>query len=120
MREDGALGNAGRAARVLQEGDVGVVDLMGGEAVAAAISSASLKPTAFGSEYSGTIFFTLRTTKLTSVRLKNGKRSPTAVVMMCSHFVPGRAFWSVLAKFSMMMIAFASESRSVPLTSREV
>lgn len=84
------------------------------------ISSASLKPTAFGSEYSGTIFFTLRTTKLTSVRLKNGKRSPTAVVMMCSHFVPGRAFWSVLAKFSMMMIAFASESRSVPLTSREV
>ena len=36
VREDGALGNAGRAARVLQEGDVGVVDLMGGEAVAAA------------------------------------------------------------------------------------
>ena len=95
MREDGALGNAGRAARVLQEGDVGVVDLMGGEAVAAADLKRFVEADGVGSEYSGTIFFTLRTTKLTSVRLKNGKRSPTAVVMMCSHFVPGRAFWSV-------------------------
>ena len=50
-------------------------------------------------EYAGTIFLTVRTTKLTIWRFGNGNRSPTLVVTISLQAVPGSAFSSVLAKF---------------------
>ena len=75
VREDGALGNAGRAARVLQEAMSVLWIFMGGEAVAAADLKRFVEADGVRERVFGHHLLTLRTTKLTSVRLKNGKRS---------------------------------------------
>ena len=82
MEQGRALGYAGGAAGILQEGDVVGTDRGLLEALAASGRERSLKPTAPGSEYAGTIFFRRRTTRLTITPLKPS-RSPMLATMTC-------------------------------------
>ena len=82
VQQHRALGDAGRAAGILQEGDVVAADLGRLEGLAGAVFSASLNLTWPGSDQSGTIFFTRRTTKLTSMPLRPS-RSPIAATTTC-------------------------------------
>ncbi len=80
----------------------------------------SLNLTAPGREYAGTIFFTLRTTRLTIGPFGKPSRSPMLATTMCSTAVLARTCSSVLAKFSSTMMALAPESTSWCSSSRGV
>ena len=80
----------------------------------------SLQRTAFGSEYSGTIFLTLRTTKLTSSPLRKPSMSPMAHTTATLVGTLSATCWNTCAKFSRMKIASAPESLSWCSSSRGV
>ena len=82
--------------------------------------SASLKRTALGSEKAGTIFFTLRTTKLTITPFSPPSISPMLATTMCLTLVRGSTCSRVVAKFSRMRMASAPESFSWCSSSRGV
>ncbi len=81
--------------------------------------TASLKLTWPGSDHAGTIFFTRRTTRLTS-RPFRPSRSPIEPTTTCLTEVLATTFSSVEAKFSRMTIASAPESLSWCSSSRGV
>ena len=83
-------------------------------------ASAWLKRTACGRLKAGTIFLTLRTTKLTSAPLRVPSWSPMALSTTCLRAVLPMHFSSVWAKFSMMTMALAPESLSWCSSSRGV
>ena len=84
------------------------------------LPSASTKPTAPGSEYSGTCFFTWRSTKFASRPFGNPSRSPMPVTITVSTPVSPITCCSVCAKFSKITMAFAPESFSWCSSSRGV
>ena len=83
-------------------------------------ASASLKVTMFGSENSGTIFLTLRTTKLTSMPFTPPSISPMLATTTWRTGVLPITFCTVWAKFSSTMIASLPESVSWCSSSRAV
>ena len=83
-------------------------------------ASACLKRMAFGKEYAGTIFLTLRTTKLTSMPFKPPSISPMLATTMCLTAVLLNTCSSVWAKFSSTMMASLPESLSWCSSSRGV
>ena len=95
-------------------------DWTGWKLILRACDSASLNLTTFGSEYAGTIFFTLRTTKLTSAPFAPPSISPMLATTMCLTGVLGRTCSSTCAKFSSTMIASLPESTSWCSSSRAV
>jgi len=86
----------------------------------AAARSTWLKRSALSNWYAGTIFFTLRTTKLTSAPLAAPSRSPIAATTTCFTGVLAITCSSVCAKFSRITIALAPESLSWCSSSRGV
>ena len=74
-------------------------------------ASASLNETAPGIDQAGTIFFTLRTTRLTITPLKPS-RSPMLPTITCLTAVFAITCCTVVAKFSSTTIASAPESLS--------
>ncbi len=75
-------------------------------------ASASLKRTAFGSENGGTSFLTYLTTTFVMNDFGKPRRSPSALVMTCSHGVPSMTDAVVCAKLSSTRSARAPESTS--------
>ena len=73
-----------------------------------------------GSEYAGTSFLTLRTTRLTIVPFKTPSMSPMLATTTCFTCVLSITFSSVVAKFSSTMIASAPESINWCCSSRGV
>jgi hypothetical protein len=75
-------------------------------------ATAALKRMASASVYAGTIFLTLRTTKLTTVPLSMPNRSPMLATTTCFTCVVAITCSSVAAKFSRITMASAPESIS--------
>ena len=73
-------------------------------------ASTSFQRNAFGNENAGTIFFTLRTTKLTIRLLGKGSMSPIAHTTTVLVGTLSITCCKVVAKFSRMKIASAPES----------
>ena len=120
MKQHRALGHAGRAARVLQEGDVVGADRAQSRARACGLRRA--RPTARiapGIENAGTTFFTRRNTKSTTRPLKLSS-SPTDVITGWRIFVLPRTWAKTLAKFSRQTMTSAPESFSWCSSSRAV
>ena len=94
--------------------------LTGVKVIFSPMDSTSLKRTAFGSEKAGTIFLTLRTTKLTIMPFRPPSISPMLATTMCLTPVLASTASSVTAKFSRTMIASLPESLSWCSSSRGV
>ncbi|MNN29810.1 hypothetical protein D3C81_1434270 [compost metagenome] len=83
-------------------------------------ASTSLKRTQCGSSHAGTIFLTLRTTKLTTAPFTVPSMSPMLATTTCFTGVAGSTAWSVAAKFSRMTMASAPLSFNWCSSSRGV
>ncbi|EWS57733.1 hypothetical protein Y694_04311 [Methylibium sp. T29-B] len=86
----------------------------------AMLKRVTLRPSVSGSVKAGTIFLTLRTTKLTSWPFQKPSRSPIETSTTCLTTVRSITSSSVAAKFSRTTITSAPESLSWNCSSRAV